>query len=148
MELCTIKGELFHISPEDYERVASKTWRVHNKYIATGTGTARVLLHNFIMERDADRNAVVDHFDDDGRNNRRENLRVISQSHNTRRARRSNNTSGHPGIYALKNGTWLAQFKIFRRQVLSKTFHSIYDAISQRKAWELQYCSEELFDGR
>lgn len=58
----------------------------------------------------------VDHIDGNGKNNRIENLREVSQTCNMRNARYNKGKSGIKGIYACrKTGGWQVQIKINRK---------------------------------
>lgn len=102
------------IDTADLEHVQSLggTWtlsgRTDRPYVAArtpGTGES-VYLHRWIMRPAAE--MVVDHIDGDSLNNRRENLRELTQRENTQNNRR--NTSGASGVYVLPDGICEARF--------------------------------------
>ena len=79
----------FVIDREDYDRVSEYSWHIaSNSYICSGIvhdGKHKALyLHNFIMGRDAfqgkGQTESIDHINRNGLDNRKENLRLITQS--------------------------------------------------------------------
>ena len=88
--ICKLDGSLhkFVIDAADEARVKERNWHsaVRDAYVASsvvtedGTKTC-VYLHNFIMNRFAENDGnSVDHIDGNGWDNRRANLRIVSQS--------------------------------------------------------------------
>jgi hypothetical protein len=118
------QGKFALIDAADYERVSRLTWYALNKdglwYAANVTqaprtepgkpGKSRTLyLHQFIT--DAPDATEVDHWNGDGLDNRRENLRVCIHAENTRNQRlRADNTSGYKGVVSSGNQreSWVA----------------------------------------
>lgn len=85
------KGETiqFIIDKDDYEEVSKYSWhRISNNYIATSFNHNQkrksLYLHNLIMKRDAfqgkGQTQSIDHINRNGFDNRKENLRLLSQS--------------------------------------------------------------------
>lgn len=83
------------LDDEDYDRVVAEgKWCIHKSYRrevfyvkrATPTGEngkqKTIVLHRFIM--DAPKGKVVDHINGDGRDNRKENLRICTSGENSR----------------------------------------------------------------
>ena len=79
----------FIIDKEDYDKVSKYSWHVtSNKYISTSfvhdTKRKSLYLHNLVMNRDAfhgkGQTESIDHINRIGFDNRKENLRLISQS--------------------------------------------------------------------
>ena len=81
------------LDDEDYDRVVAEgKWHIHKDphrgvfYVKRNTyenGKQRAIhLHRFIM--DAPKGKVVDHINGDGRDNRKENLRICTNAENTR----------------------------------------------------------------
>ena len=85
---------------------------------------------------------VVDHRDSNSCNNRRENLRICTQSQNRQNYKgvNPNNTSGYIGV------TWSKRHQKWQAYVHGKTkyynlglFDDILDAVEARKAGEEKY---------
>lgn len=94
-----LRGKYRHLSAtvddEDMERLVQYNWWLHTykhllyarTYICDQSGKGRiVLMHRMIMEF-PQKPFEVDHYDGNGLNNRRDNLRVVSRSENMRNAR-------------------------------------------------------------
>jgi len=89
-EACLIpltKGFSATIDAADEALVSSYKWRVkqngRTNYAISDTGGKRVWMHRIILGV----SELVDHRDNDGLNNQRSNLRVISNTNNIRRKR-------------------------------------------------------------
>ena len=91
-------GTPFYIDKEDLNKVSKYTWMENHKgYIVR---TAKYLaLHRYIIN-DLPDDMVIDHIDRDKKNNRKSNLRVVTQQDNTlNRSINSNNEFGVSGVH-------------------------------------------------
>jgi hypothetical protein len=112
-------GQKALIDAEDLPLVAPFQWfakRCRNTYYAArnlprrDNGTRpQVKMHRAILGVSDD--AVVDHRDGNGLDNRRQNLRHATHSQNAANARRrADNTSGHAGVsWSRTDGKWLVR---------------------------------------
>lgn len=88
----------FYIDLEDLDKVKKYTWMENHKgYIVR---TANYLaLHRYLMD-EVDATLVIDHKDRDKKNNRKNNLRVVTQQENTvNRSTNKNNKFGVAGVH-------------------------------------------------
>jgi hypothetical protein len=108
-------------SPEDID-LSAKSWRISSWGYVRRTINRKpdkpitVLAHREVMSRVLGRalspDELVDHRDRNKRNNRRDNLRIVTASLNgMNRGIPSNNSSGHKGICRKGKG-WQWQFRI------------------------------------
>jgi hypothetical protein len=113
---------MFAIDEADYKRFVEDmpSWYLSgstNKYLScdwhnSPVGRVKVRLHKLIMLGVQDTDSVVDHMNGDTFDNRRCNLRIISQGQNVdhRPNPNKNNTSGVRGLYWCKtNNRWIAR---------------------------------------
>jgi hypothetical protein len=90
----------------------------------------------------------VEHWDEDGSNNKWVNLRLATRTQNNhnRSRPRSDNVSGHSGVSLAKTrkGTvrWHARVSVKRRAILLGNFDTVEEAIAARRAGELRYFGE------
>lgn len=136
------------IDEEDFEHVSRHEWRAMVLPDATyavrdeGPKKARrcVYMHREIM--DAPQGVQVDHWDRNGLNNRRANLRACGQSqNNANQGLRSNNQSGYKGVsWHSQNGYWRARIQHNGKGIYIGVFDSAEDAARayDAKARELQ----------
>lgn len=91
------KGMVALVSDGDYDLVSQFKWCVSQqgrngkKFYAIRWKTingkqTKISMHRFILGLDSDSTGVVDHLNGDGLDNRRENLEIVSQAENMRRA--------------------------------------------------------------
>lgn len=95
------------VSPEDFDRVSVLIWyfmpNVWGGYAARHEGKQTVYLHQFIIGKPK-KGFQIDHINHDGLDDRRENLRIVTQHQNNGNLRRpKHNTSGYKGVSAYPN---------------------------------------------
>ena len=84
------RGKFSLIDDEDYELVSKFNWNAQKHpytfyaYTTVGDSTKRISMHRLIMGLKKGDGLVVDHKDNDGLNNQRSNLQVVSASDNSR----------------------------------------------------------------
>jgi hypothetical protein len=83
----------------------------------------------------------VDHIDGNGLNNRRNNLREVSDGENNKNMPiQSNNKSGTVGVYWNKAAQkWQVQIKANGKRIHGGLFINKEDAVKKRKAMEIKY---------
>ena len=103
---------------------------------------SRVSLHQLLMP--TEEGFVPDHIDGDGLNNRRHNLRIVTNSQNGMNTSLfSNNTSGTKGVYwHNRSSKWKAQINVDNRRINLGTFQCKRDAITRRRLAEVEYFGE------
>ena len=83
----------------------------------------------------------LDHINRNRSDNRIANLRDVSHKQNHQNAgKRSDNTSGHPGVsWHKRDSKWQAQIKHSYKRIHLGYFKTMEEAIAARKAGELKY---------
>jgi hypothetical protein len=83
----------------------------------------------------------LDHVNRNRSDNRISNLREVTNKQNQQnKSKRSDNTSGHPGVYWRKRAPkWVAQITHNYKQIHLGYFDDLEAAIAARKAGELRY---------
>jgi len=120
---------------------------------SNGDGYLRIRLHNrlFLAHRLAWLYVYgswpedqLDHVNRVRTDNRISNLREVTNKQNQQNAsKRSNNTSGHPGVYWCKRDSkWVAQIKHNYKRIHIGYFDDLEAAIAARKAAEKLYWSD------
>ncbi len=114
-----INAHVILLDDEDYERLKHCTWHVipqsAGKWRVRGYDPAtgkRMYMHRQILGITvAGMSVVVDHINGNPLDNRKCNLRAVTQSINQRHRLKinRNNTSGLPGVTQKANGSWMAQ---------------------------------------
>lgn len=86
-------GLFTFVSEQDFEAVSKFKWYASNEsrdrkkwYAVRFENKVKIRLHRFIMGLERFNPLVVDHIDGDGLDNRRENLRVVTQRENMKNA--------------------------------------------------------------
>ena len=102
----------------------------------------RIYLHRLIMGFP---DGLVDHQDGDTLNCRRSNLRIVTPSQSIMNTKmiRSNNTSGHRGVFWDKSrGKWKAEITVHLRHIHLGRFDLIEDAIAAYATAAEEYFGE------
>lgn len=99
----------------------------------------KTYLHQFIMGKKE--GFVIDHINRNPLDNRRKNLRFVTQRQNClNRSINKNNTSGHTGvIFDSRIKKWCARISPFNKSIHIGSFSELKDAINARKTAELKY---------
>lgn len=155
----TSKQQQFIIDKEDISYVENYTWYIQQKivngkyvggeYIVAqfpiqDNKRVRKFLHNIIWEAnygEIPKGKKVDHIDRNPRNNRKDNLRLVSQQSNAmNRNRPQNNTSGFIGVSFNKAGQkWIAYITIDKKRINLGVFDNKEEAIKERLKAEKIY---------
>lgn len=129
------RGMVAVVDTEDYERVARHLWFVWdngrgNIYAGSHVEGKMVRMHTFITGV-----LEIDHWDGNGLNNRRKNLRSCSDSQNMANQRLSSrNRSGVKGVY--RDGSrWCASMMVDKRTRFLGSFRSKEAAAAARLAF-------------
>jgi len=148
---------------DDYDKVKQHNWSISkcwNKKTNTepkfypsatvydsGKGKTRkchgILMHRYLT--DAPKGMVVDHIkrvEDHICDNRRENLRICTQSQNLMNyvTKPSNNTSGHIGVcWDKSTNKWIAHLRLMGKHKHLGYYDDFEDAVNARREGELKY---------
>lgn len=125
------------ISPEDAGRVAAERWRVNE----TSPGSLRIAhqltgvhLSRFLM--DCPKGLVVDHIDGDPLNNRRGNLRIVTQGENSQNRELTFGVERREGARGIR---WLAYAAVRTKKIHLGSFDDEHTAASVSASWRAQH---------
>lgn len=138
------KGESFIIDEADLDKVFGSTWCFNKsgRYLVATINKKVVRLHRFILDVDGP-DVVVDHINGDPSDNRRCNLRITTQKHNSRNVRASkDNKVGYPGIDRKPNGRYRARITVDRKEIQLGVYDTIEEAKRARVSAEEKYYGE------
>ena len=149
-EIELTQGKIALVDDEDYEELIKYKWYAHydgyNYYAVTNSPSVngkrhRIIMHRKILGLNIRDGKMVDHRDCVTLNNRRSNLRVVSQSvNNQNHSGYSHNTSGHNGVGWDKHSRkWRAYIKVNNKSIHLGQHTNINAAIEARKQGELDY---------
>ena len=129
------------IDEEDFNKISKINWSIDGKgyaYKHKNKSGDRMSLHRFLLN--PPRHLVVDHINHDILDNRKSNLRIVTQAVNTSSINKkgySANTSGIIGVSKHPISGWRARIRHLNTSK-GKWFTEKEDAINQRKKWELE----------
>lgn len=157
-EYCTctmLDGNKFIFDIDDYDLIKKYNWHYCGRnYIGTTIYNKEkkkhetVMLHRLIMgiQDKSWKEVVVDHINGDIYDNRKSNLRVVTQAQNSMNQKKSkNNTSGVSGVYS-HNNKWCAHIKLNGENIFLGIFENFDDAVMARKNAEDKYFGEYSYD--
>lgn len=146
MTLLLNNGMQVMVSESDYHSVSQHSWYWNGRYVRADIKkddtTAKVYLHTFIMC--PDKGQVVDHINGNSLDNRRENLRVCTQSQNLANSRKRKNCSSlYKGVsWNKKNRKWVAYINADKSRVPLGYFRSEQEAARAYDAKALEVFGE------
>lgn len=150
--ICTTdKGDKFIFDIEDYDKVSKFCWSIDNKgYFLThdyNNNYRTIRLHRLIMDL-TDSKLQVDHINHDVSDNRKSNLRIVTNGQNSQnRGLRKCNKSGVTGVYFYKPyGKWSARINVsdYHEKNLGY-FDTFEEAVEARKKAEEKYYGEYAY---
>lgn len=111
------EGRKALVSPEDFDHVMQHRWHYANGYAATAIERRTTYMHRFILKPPP--GLVVDHVNHDGLDNRRENIRIGTQTQNMANMRPyDGKVSRHKGVY------WDESRELWRARIKQhRTYH-------------------------
>lgn len=136
----------FVVDFEDIEKVKYHKWRLSHNHVVTGQPAKRMqrdLSHIVLgIPKDQD-STVVDHIDGNPLNNRKENLRICTQSENVRnKAFVSTNTSGFIGVtYNKSRNRFEPEIRVGYNRCHLGRYRTLQEAVYAR------YVAEEICFG-
>ena len=115
---------------EDVPLVQGIAWHLFGKrkiYARSGRNSGMVLMHRLIMKCP---DKWIDHINNNGLDNRKSNLRIVTASQNAMNRKKLSNTSSiYKGVgYHIKHGKWQAQIKVNRKIQYIGLFKNEIDA--------------------
>jgi hypothetical protein len=121
-EIKLTNGMIALVDDADFEWLNKYTWSYDGKKYAKRTQSRTILKKDLTMHREImgfPENKQVDHINGNKLDNRRENLRLCSNSENLcNRGKQKNNTSGYKGVTWNKNNkNWMAQINVLGKYI-------------------------------
>ena len=145
----TSQGVDFIIDKDDYEKIKDICWHelTRDKSICGYIGRDHVYLHRYIMDV-TNPEEQVDHINHDRHDNRKSNLRIVSNSQNgMNKGVSKKNTSGVVGVrYEKDRNKWSAFLMVNKNSIRLGSFETFEEAVEARKAGEQKYFGEYCYD--
>lgn len=148
VEVYTVKGDMFLVDTDDYEKIKEKCWHMtKHGYISTHEGKKEIKLHRFITNCPS--GMLVDHINQNKADNRKCNLRIVNHSQNNmNKPIQKNNTTSATGVFFRKaNKKWIAKITIKGISYYLGSFALKEDAIVARKKAEIKYFGDYRYGG-
>lgn len=137
----TSKGQEFLISLCDLEQAKKYTWCISKTgYLVANINHKVVKLQRYLLSPPED--MVVDHINGNPLDNRRCNLRICSQTDNSKNTKQKSKATPTPGIQIKPNGRYRVRITVDRKEIAVGTFDTMDEAIAARHAAERKYYGE------
>lgn len=136
-------GEEFYFDLEDYELIKKYRWNIRSGYIVTDIDNVRVSLHRLVMGV-TDIKIKIDHIKHNKKDNRKSQLRIVTDSQNGMNRRLAiNNTSGVTGVrFNAQNNKWQAYIGVNGELIHLGYFDDKLKAVETRREAEERYFRE------
>ena len=140
----TTKNEPFFVDIDDFGRVRKYCWWKDSKgYLRAKVNGRSCKLHRFIMNCPSNKNVDHKHGSSTVHDNRKSNLRIVTQSKNTMNSDvRCDSTSKVTGVSLQKNGKWRSYIYVAGKQIRLGVFSDKDMAIEARRKAEDLYFGE------
>lgn len=149
----TNKGEMFYFDLDDYEKINKYCWVQSNGYIVAreyGSQNKNINMHRLIMNMldNDDSNIYIDHINHNKSDNRKLNLRLVTNSQNQmNRKTPLNNTSGVIGVsWSKSKQKWRAYIEKDSKYIHLGYYDEFEDAVAARKIGEEKYYGEYSYN--
>lgn len=142
-KMTTSNGTAILIDEQDYERVSKYSWCLNKAGYPVANISHKVTrISRFILGLN-DNTKLVDHINGNPLDNRRNNLRICTNTENARNCKLSkNNTSGYVGVRLEKSGRWRARIMVDHKEIYLGTYETKEEAIKARQEAEKKYYGE------
>jgi hypothetical protein len=146
-EITLAKGQVAIVDDEDFERVNAKHWmprKDSNSWYAirheqTLLRKTTIMMHRFILG--ADSGTEIDHWNGNGLDNRKENLRVATKSQNAANRFKQGGSSKYKGVsWYAPLGQWRSRIKKDKHDI-----HIGYFDVEEDAARAYDEKAQELF---
>jgi hypothetical protein len=134
-----------YVSKEDFKLLNKKyNWHKDGNYVCGIINTKKWSLHRFIMieilKNNINSKIKVDHIDNNPLNNKRDNLRIVSDSENARNKIKSKNKSSkYIGVsYIKKENSWLSCITINNKKI-NANYTNEFHAAHQYNLWCIEF---------
>jgi hypothetical protein len=128
---------LFHSKYPDVE--LSGTEQTNQVFLSNRAYVIHRVIWCHVYGEWPDKDMVIDHINGDKRDNRLQNLRLVTHSENSKNLSRSkSNLSGVVGVHK-RDGKWIAQIRNNYKHIALGSFDNFEDAVAARKEAELEY---------
>jgi len=140
----TSKGEPFLFDLEDYEKISVYNWYLNqNGYIKCSC--PEMFLHRYVMNV-KDSKLEVDHIHHNKTDNRKSELRVVTNSQNQMNQLPRKHSSPYTGVSWHKNkNAWIAQISLEGKLKYLGIYKNLEDAINARKKAEKEYFGDYCY---
>lgn len=136
----------FLIDTSDYSDISRYTWTDRSGYAVAYIDGILTYMHTYLLKTPSGK--IIDHINHNTSDNRRCNLRIISQRQNTMNCSLSkNNSSGHTGVSYLKScNKWRAYITVNRKQISLGSYDDVNQAAEARRKAEEKYFEQYSFE--
>jgi hypothetical protein len=135
----------FYFDKSDYNLINEYCWRVtEDGYVTSQLKEKEIKFHRLVMKEFNNDNQPIDHMNGMKNDNRKENLRVATQSENCMNSIHQNNsTSGVKGIvFSKEHNKYRARITVNKKVLHLGYFENLDDAIQARNDAEEKYFGE------
>lgn len=138
----TRKGLPFYFDKSDYALIKEYCWCSNKGYIMTHSKDGMLQMHRLVLNLDTkDKRILVDHINHDTRDNRKQNLRICTQSLNS-----MNNSKAQGICFDKSRNKWLASIKINGKSKYLGRYSNKDEALKARRLAEEQYFKEYSYN--
>ena len=141
----TSKGEPFYFDKEDFELISQYKWWINSNGYVCCSCPKKTKMHRLVMGV-TDRKVKIDHIHHNKNDNRKSELRIVTDSQNQMNTVPRKHSSVCKGVsWHKKYQKWIAQVSIDGKLKCLGMFEKEEDAIDVRKRAEKEYYGEYAY---
>ena len=144
----TSKGIKFLFDKEDYPLIRQYNWYQNSNGYIRSSHPHKLFLHRLIMGV-SQKNIMVDHIHHNKTDNRKSELRIVTNAQNQMNQKPRPHSSSYTGVsWHTKNKKWIAQISVNGKLRCLGLFEKEKDAIDARKKAEEEYYKQYSYENR
>lgn len=129
------KGNTDHqikVDDEDYDSLMTYHWIWRNGYACTKLFGKYIGMHRIIMKAFRGDPDLIDHADNNHKNNQRYNLRRANRFQNQQNRKTNKDNTLPKGIRQLPSGKWNVRLQAYGKRNVIGTFDTLEEAVEER----------------
>lgn len=129
------KGKIDHrimVDDQDFEWLSKLRWVWRNGYACTRIFGNYIGMHRLIMDAHRGEDIIIDHIDNNHKNNQRFNLRRANRFQNQQNRRTNRKNTLPKGIRLLPSGKYNVRLQTNNQRVIVGTFPTLEEAVEER----------------
>lgn len=120
------------VDDDDYDRLIGFHWIWRNGYACTKLFGRYIGMHRIIMNAYRGEPVIIDHKDNNHKNNQKSNLRRANRFQNQQNRKTNKDNTLPKGVRQLPSGKWNVRIQAYGKRKVVGTFDTLEEAMDER----------------